>query len=176
MGKPRLVSVQRSTVSCAARDAVCCTFFAPIAGFLEAFMKQFVAISGLVFIGAGAWYLGSRLSSDAIGMALGVMFGVLAGLPAALLVMAAHRRVRSYEEPDGGDSGRMARGNYAFPASPQPPVIIVTGQGFQQQGSAPQNYMPVDQSPRLALPDLSSQQSGRTYRMVGEKDEWVDEW
>lgn len=39
------------------------------------------------------------LSSDAIGMALGVFFGVFAGLPVTLLVLASGRR-RGIEAPD----------------------------------------------------------------------------
>ena len=44
------------------------------------------------FVGVLAWQIGSRLSTDAVGMAVGLIFGVLAGIPAALLVAASGRR------------------------------------------------------------------------------------
>lgn len=48
------------------------------------------------------------LSSDAIGMAVGVLFGVFAGVPTALLVLASNRR---REFRDDGDDG-SERGDY----------------------------------------------------------------
>ncbi len=137
-------------------------------------MKQFVAIALLVFVGAGAWYVGSRLSSDAIGMALGVMFGVVAALPAALLVLASQRRARVDEET--ASAARDRTSGYTFSGPPQPPVIIVTGPGFQQQGSSPAGYLPQEHSAHLALPDFQAQKQGRAFRMVGEKDEWIEEF
>ncbi|MCB9161622.1 MAG: hypothetical protein H6644_17570 [Caldilineaceae bacterium] len=46
----------------------------------------------LVIVGVLAWQIGSKLSADAIGMGVGVLFGVMAGIPTALLLMA-HNRV-----------------------------------------------------------------------------------
>jgi hypothetical protein len=40
-----------------------------------------------------------KLSSDAVGMALGVIFGVLAGLPAAMVMCVAGRRRQEWDEP-----------------------------------------------------------------------------
>lgn len=137
-------------------------------------MKQFVAITLLAFLGAGVWFIGSRLSSDAIGMALGVMFGVLAALPAALLVLASQRRSRADEDVVSVNSDRTA--GYGFSGPPQPPVIIVTGPGLQQQGGAPAGYLAPEQQARLALPDFQGQKQGRPFRMVGEKDEWIEEF
>jgi hypothetical protein len=136
-------------------------------------MKQFSVVAVLVFFGAGAWYVGSRLSSDAIGMALGVMFGVVATLPVALIVLAVRRR--SHEDEESARAPGPS-GGYSLSRAPQPPVIIVTGPGFQQQGSAPVGYLPHGEPTRLALPDLQAQKPGRAFRMVGEKDEWIEEF
>lgn len=48
----------------------------------------------LLAIGGGlfAWAIGSRLSTDAVGMGVGLVFGMLAGIPAALLVFAATKQ------------------------------------------------------------------------------------
>lgn len=56
-------------------------------------MKRFiiwlpVAVVVVVF----AWKLVERLSPDAVGMALGVLFGIIAGVPVSLLVIAGNRR------------------------------------------------------------------------------------
>jgi len=49
------------------------------------------------FVGVFAWQIGSRLSTDAVGMAVGLIFGVFAGIPAALLVAASGRRQDSFD-------------------------------------------------------------------------------
>ena len=51
-----------------------------------------IAIPGGIFATGVMWWLGEHLSSDAIGMAIGLAFGVLAGLPAAALIIVAARR------------------------------------------------------------------------------------
>ena len=54
-------------------------------------MKKIVYMLALPFASVLIWKIGSDLSSDAIAMALGIFFGVLAGIPPALLVLAAQR-------------------------------------------------------------------------------------
>ena len=51
-----------------------------------------VVVAGLV----GVWQLGGKLSPDALGMMTGIIFGTLAGIPAALLVVYT---VRNSEPP-----------------------------------------------------------------------------
>ena len=65
-------------------------------------MKRFLALCILVFVGVATWIIGSKLSADAIGMGVGVLFGVMAGIPTALLLLASNRRVdtkRRYDAP-----------------------------------------------------------------------------
>ena len=63
-------------------------------------MRRFVMLALLVILGVMTWRLGSSLSSDALGMAVGVVFGVLAGIPAALLVLATNSRRREQEDEE----------------------------------------------------------------------------
>ena len=42
-------------------------------------MKQLAVLTLLVICGGMAWLFASRLSADALGMAVGLVFGVLAG-------------------------------------------------------------------------------------------------
>ena len=51
-----------------------------------------IAVPLGIFLVAVAWRLSQILSPDAIGMALGLGFGVLAGVPTAALVLLARRR------------------------------------------------------------------------------------
>ncbi len=60
-------------------------------------MKKFIGLMGLVFIGTVGWRVGESLSSDAVSMALGLLLGVMAGIPTALMVLAASRREGDYE-------------------------------------------------------------------------------
>ncbi len=55
-------------------------------------MKRWMGLALLVFVGSAGWRIGEALSPDALSMAVGVLFGVLAGVPTALLVMAGSRR------------------------------------------------------------------------------------
>ncbi len=63
-------------------------------------MRRFVLLALLVGVGVMTWRLGSALSSDALGMAVGVVFGVLAGIPTALLVLATNSRRRAQEDEE----------------------------------------------------------------------------
>ncbi|HRW04459.1 MAG TPA: hypothetical protein P5121_05170 [Caldilineaceae bacterium] len=55
-------------------------------------IRYFFALVGLATLVGMAKLLGASLSPDSIGMILGVLMGVLAGLPLALLVLASNRR------------------------------------------------------------------------------------
>lgn len=73
-------------------------------------MSRYIALGAVMFtVGACAWRVGETLSSDTISMALGVLFGTLAGLPVAALVLSAERRDR----PAG----------HAEPRPAEPPAI-----------------------------------------------------
>ena len=62
-------------------------------------MKLLAFVGGYIALCAGAWFLGNALSSDAIGLALGVIFGTMASLPGALLVLVAARRQQAQHDP-----------------------------------------------------------------------------
>jgi hypothetical protein len=47
----------------------------------------------------GIWHLGEKLSPDALGMMVGLLFGMLAGIPAALLTLYAVRNSPPAEAP-----------------------------------------------------------------------------
>ena len=58
-----------------------------------------IAVPGGMFATFVMWWLGEHLSPDAVAMAIGLAFGVLAGLPAAALVLVAtSRRAPNYDD------------------------------------------------------------------------------
>jgi len=140
-------------------------------------MKRLVLILGLVFVAVVGWRIADRLSADALGMAVGVMFGVLAGIPTALMMLANSRRRNEYE-----DSGRptpharLAQQNYGYGVPNQPPVIILTANPQPGHPAMQQGYPGYETAPRHALPVPREQVEARKYRVVGEKDEWIEEW
>jgi preprotein translocase subunit SecY len=94
-------------------------------------LKQVIVVGVLVLGGMFAWLLGSKLSSDALGMGVGVIFGVLAGVPTALLVMASQQRQqrRPYDDDDDyhpAPYGRLPDRQY------QPPVIVLAAPREEQ--------------------------------------------
>jgi hypothetical protein len=129
-------------------------------------MRRFLGFALLAGVGAAAWQIGGTLSSDALSMAMGIFFGVVAGIPTALLLMGSGRRRNE-------SSSRMAQGASGrnrmpvmppMMAHPQPPVIVITGNA---QPPPPPSYVaPSDQQPRR----------DRRFKVVGEKEEWLEEW
>ena len=65
-------------------------------------MRRLVGLAALMFVGVLVWQVGNRLSNDAVGMFVGLVFGVLSGVPAALLVLSAGRQRRDDDDYDQG--------------------------------------------------------------------------
>jgi hypothetical protein len=65
-------------------------------------MRHLLGIAVVVVLGFLAWQVGSRLSTDSVGMAIGLVFGVLAGVPSALLILMTPRT----QQGDGYEAGR----------------------------------------------------------------------
>lgn len=147
-------------------------------------MKKLLGLILLVFIGVIAWRIGDSLSSDAVSMAVGVLFGIMAGIPTALLVLASDRRrneqAEMRREPYGRDRGPYGgypQNNGYLPYPQQPPVIVLTGAPSTQAANyganstaEPQHYF------QPAPPANLNARQARQFRVVGEKETWVDEW
>ena len=146
-------------------------------------MRHYLGLAALIFIGIAAWRIAGQLSADALGMAVGVLFGIMAGVPTALLVMASGRR-RAAEEEESTTRRRhsqaMAQGMPQHPAyyggyPPQPPVIVLAAPGMGQPGYSQGYGDPYGQQRMRALPQPEAVDV-RQFKVVGEKEEWVDEW
>lgn len=76
----------------------------------QGFALQMMLLALLIFLGLLAWSAGSRLSEVALGLCVGLVFGVLSGVPSTVLMMAVQRKhpVRDY-------------------ATARPPAVVVVG-------------------------------------------------
>jgi hypothetical protein len=79
-------------------------------------MKAAIVAGGLALAGLVIG-VGSRLSADALGMAVGMVFGVLASVPMALLVLAANNRRMGDDDYEGQALPAVLR-----PDAQEPPV------------------------------------------------------
>jgi hypothetical protein len=124
-------------------------------------MKYLLGFSLVAAVVAMAIVVGQRMSTDAMAVALGVVFGVAASIPTSLLVVAATRGRRDERARDG---------RYANPPPAQPKIYIVNP-GSQQLPGLGQPGSPY----QLSQPGHFAGQPTRRYRVVGEDDAWLDD-
>jgi hypothetical protein len=129
-------------------------------------MRQLVGLIAVAFMITLGVVVGTRLSSDAIAVLLGVIAGVAASIPCALLLMAVtRRREQAYEPPDEDgpeptlDVGRYDAGRYD-PRRAMPPVIVVT----------PGNAAPQQVPPWASWDEALPARTGRQFRVMGVDD------
>ena len=143
-------------------------------------MKRLAIIALLIFVGFAGWRAGGVLSTDAMSMAVGVVFGVLASIPAALLILAASRR-SAQTEPQ--PSSRPAQ-QTGFPSpyhqggAGQMPIVIVAPPnypGYGQPAGNPYAQLPGPQSNGWAVPSQPARPQ-RAFTIVGEQSDSVDDF
>jgi hypothetical protein len=133
-------------------------------------VKRFVILAALVFLGAAGWSLGERLSADALSMAIGIFFGVLASIPAAILVLAASRRSQRQPQTERRHPGMPQSGYHTPVIVVAPPMAGYGPMPGNSSGQMPANgYLPASQQ-------IVEPAAQRQFRMVGEDDEWVDDF
>ena len=146
-------------------------------------MKKLLILGGLIFVGTAGWSVGRSLSSDALSMAVGILLGVLAGLPTALLVLASRRRDDDRRVPSssargqGQSYGQLPPGyppqGYPPPGygQPQPPMIVFAGQQPPQLPAANGYAAPGYPAGQEAWP---TERESRRFRVVGEEDGFLE--
>lgn len=100
------------------------------------------------------WWIGERLSPDAIGMALGMVLGVLAGVPAAALVLAVLRG------GDDNDCHPMTVDAYPEPAAEDVTPYTHTFRRLTGMPPLPTRQQQIDQL-RAALDYIEAQEVSR---------------
>lgn len=138
-------------------------------------MKKFIVLAIFSFVIVAGWQAGNNLSSDAISMAIGVLFGILAGVPTALLLIAAERR-RALQEEDTQNQ-RVAYGAGYPQYQQQPPILVVNDP--RQVPALPQMghpmYMQANGYSNNQQPGWVMARPERQFRVVGEQEDWVRE-
>lgn len=96
-------------------------------------IRQLIVLLTVAFMVTLGVVVGARLSSDAIAVLVGVIAGVAASIPCALLLLAVTRRQEDDDEELYPDE-RGGYDRYDDPRRAAPPVIVVTpGQASPQQ-------------------------------------------
>jgi len=118
-------------------------------------VKRVATLLALAFVIVLAIVIGTRLSSDAIAVLVGVMAGVAASIPTALLLIVVTRR------SDADDQGEY----YEERRRDSPPVIVVA------PGSAPQVLPQYVGGSQVQLPAGAAR---RRFRVMGYGDEELE--
>lgn len=114
-------------------------------------MRTVIGVGTIAFTASLGVVVGQRMSSEAMAVVIGVVCGVLAGIPTSVLLLVV---MRAQQRRSGNDQ----------PPSPQaqyPPVIVVGG--MPQQLQAPRDPGMVDGEWR----QLSAPR--REFRVIGEE-------
>jgi len=77
---------------------------------------KLLGLVALVFVGLAGWRLLNTLSSDALALAVGVCFGILARIPTALLMLASGNRRNTGLDRLGHRPLSVAEGRYTVRA------------------------------------------------------------
>lgn len=133
-------------------------------------MRRIVGLTVLAAAVALAVVIGQRMSTDAMAVAVGVVFGVAASIPTSLLVVAATRGRR--------DESYRVRREELRPPPPAPQIYVVSPGTQPGQGAVPwlaggmQGQWP-------GVPGSSGQyaagQPPRRFKLVGEDERWLEE-
>ena len=125
-------------------------------------MKQIIVVTVLSLGGILAWQLSYRLSSDALAMAIGIVFGLLAGVPTLLLILSSQRR-QPRRSDDGDARSVHVTYNVTYTDNRRLTVPAVVAPQWQAM-------------PLLAYRQQEMQaQRGRVFRVVGERAVWNGE-
>jgi hypothetical protein len=122
-------------------------------GRIQVGIKQMAAVLGLAFAVTLAIIVGRQMTTEAMAVVIGVVCGVLAGIPTSVLLLVAMTRrdsLRTREET----AARQAPAGY-------PPVVVIQGGAQQPQLPAMQGgYWPAPTTAPLV---------GRQFHVVGEE-------
>lgn len=109
-------------------------------------------------LGVAAYWIGSVLSSDAIGMIIGLLFGILASIPGALLVLLSTLRSRRDAPP-------------ACPPA-APPIVIV----FGDPSAAPPRRQAIDAPSYRTIGGEEFEDGGEFEDGEGDLEERIETW
>ena len=126
-------------------------------------MRRLIGLSLLAGIVTLAIIIGQRMSTDAMAVVIGVVFGVAASIPTSLLIALAARGSRRHDPPYRRDD---------YQASPPAPQIYVVNPGQLPAGPHSGGAQP-------ALPQppggFYMAEPPRRYKIVGDAEYWLED-
>ncbi|MGE5140027.1 MAG: hypothetical protein ACM3JD_11235 [Rudaea sp.] len=143
--------------------------------------KTGTALAVVAFGVTLAYYVSSRLSTDALNMAVGVLCGMAAGVPVSLGLLLAVIRQRGHaggeDEIEGTDEFRdphpgstQARGKAPLPQTPQI-IVIAPPQAQYNAGQLPYGYPGGTASYGAYPPSMNEDViDGREWRIIGDDE------
>ncbi len=128
-----------------------------------------------------AYYIGTRMSTEALSVAVGVVFGMIASVPVSLglLIALTRQRERTYDDEPRQDLHPTPQYQYGAPRPPQPqaPQIIVVappnGQNAQYNPGQPIYGYPYPGATSYASYPPSQHEEvieGRDWRIIGDDE------
>ena len=121
--------------------------------------KRWFGIGVVLFLITLAVVIGLRMSSDAMAVVIGVIFGVAASIPTSLMIVAITWRREQKANTNGYNSSRRS-----VQGTLPPSVVIVSPNGNGQA-------YPYRQPAYLPQPGSEWNQPPRQFRVIGEPGE-----
>lgn len=90
-------------------------------------MKIFIAVFGIA-MGMVAIYVGTRLSDQSLGIVIGFFFGIIAGIPSSLMLLAMQKRQIDRQPREAAPQTFVlpySGQTYANPVVPEQPVLDI---------------------------------------------------
>jgi hypothetical protein len=125
-------------------------------------MRRLFPLSLLAGAVTLAIIIGQRMSTDAMAVMVGVVFGVAASIPTSLLIALAARGSRRAEPPYRRDD---------FPSTPPAPQIYVVTPGLSVPSLPNATHQALAQPP-VGYPMA---EPARRFRVVGESEYWMED-
>lgn len=113
-------------------------------------LKAVLTVALIAFFVTLAIIIGKRMSTDAMAVIIGVACGVVASIPASLLILAVTSRSNRHVE------------EYTLPQPQVPPVVVIQG----GQAEYPR-------TPLLGGPSVRRSREPRQFELVGQTEEEI---
>lgn len=127
-------------------------------------MRTLFGIAVLLFFGLVGWRLPTALSSDALGMAVGLLLGVMASIPVGLMLLASEKRRDAH-------SSHRQQPQRQIEQQPAPPQQITNNFHYHYH-EAPGRSRQAEVMQRHSLPGPAPETPApRQFRIVGDLEE-----
>ncbi len=138
--------------------------------------KTGVVLVSMAFVMTLAYYVGNRLSTDALNMAVGVLCGMAASIPVSVGLLLALMRKRNDEADDDDEMENDPHPTVAQPMprpgqQQQPQIIVIAPpQGQPYPGQA--NYYPLGGATNYTYPPVMNEDviDSRDWRIIGDDE------